>query len=174
MQIDSALDDVREFHKKMSAPISRSPRLLPGNAATAGAIAARLQVFADETALIAAESDDVLIARAAVAMEELAEWLTAHEHSDRIAAADAWADRAYVLFGDAVTAGLPAEKLFAEVHRSNMTKEPDSAGSGKAIKGATYEPPQIAEVLRNAIARASPLDIPKGLHDGNIPRGSSS
>ena len=152
MHIDSALDDVREFHKKMRAPISRSPRLLPGNATTAGVIAARLHTFADETASAAAVSGDVLLARVAMAMEELAEWLTAHERSDLIAAADAWADRAYVLFGDAVAAGLPTEKLFAEVHRSNMTKEPDSAGSGKAIKGASYDPPRLAEILKDSNA----------------------
>ena len=39
MQIDSALDYVREFHQKMRAPIARTPRLLPGNATMAGAIA---------------------------------------------------------------------------------------------------------------------------------------
>ncbi len=55
-----------------------------------------------------------------------------------MSAADAWADRAYVLFGDAVAAGLPAAELFAEVHRSNMTKEPDSAGTGKAVKRPAY------------------------------------
>lgn len=116
----------------------------------AGAIAVRLQVFADETASTAAESRDVLLAHAAMVIEELTEWLTAHERSDLIAAADAWADRAYVLFGDAVATGLPAAKLFAEVHRSNMTKEPDSAGSGKAIKGASYAPPRITDVLKDA------------------------
>lgn len=150
MQIDSALDDVREFHQKMRAPISRSPRLLPGDATTAGVIANRLNTFADETASVAASSGDLLLSRAAMAIEELAEWLTAHERGDLMAAADAWADRAYVLLGDAVAAGLPAEKLYAEVHRSNMTKEPDSAGSGKAVKGANYEPPRIADVLREA------------------------
>lgn len=147
MQIDSVINDVRDFHQKMRAPIADSPMLLPGNAATAGATAARLQAFADEAASPAAESGDVLIARAAMAIEELAEWLTAHEQSNLITAADAWADRAYVLFGDAVAAGLPAAKLFAEVHRSNMTKVPDSAGSGKAIKGANYEPPRIRDIL---------------------------
>lgn len=150
MHVNSALDDVREFHKKMRAPISRSPRLLPGNATTAGATAVRLQAFADEAVSMAAESGDVLLSRAAMAIEELAEWLTAHADGDLAAAADAWADRAYVLFGDAVAAGLPAEKLFAEVHRSNMTKEPDSAGSGKAVKGTSYEPPRIDDILSDS------------------------
>ena len=43
-----------------------------------------------------------------------------------MAAADAWEDRAYVLFGDAVATGILTAALFDEVHRSNMTKEPDS------------------------------------------------
>lgn len=86
MQIDSVIDDVREFHQKMRAPIARPPRLLPGNATMAGAIAVRLQVFADETAQTVAATNDVLLARAAMAIEELAEWLTAHERSDLIAA----------------------------------------------------------------------------------------
>ena len=44
-----------------------------------------------------------------------------------MAAADAWADPAYVLFGDSAAAGLPAVALFEEVHDINMTKEPDSS-----------------------------------------------
>lgn len=147
MHIESALDNARDFHRKMRAPISGVPRLLPGNATTAGEVAARLNAFADETRASAVDSGDVLIARAAMAMEELAEWLTAHERSDLFAAADAWADRAYVLFSDAVAAGLPAEALFDEVHRSNMTKEPSPFGDGKAIKGASFEPPILTDIL---------------------------
>ena len=82
-----------------------------------------------------------------MALEELAEWITAHTQGDLISTADAWADRAYVLFGDAVAAGLPAAELFAEVHRSNMTKELDSAGTGKAVKGPMYQPPNIWQAL---------------------------
>ncbi len=73
MHIDSVIDDVRYFHQKMCAPIARTPSLLPGNAATAGATATRLQVCADETAQTAAATDDVLLARTAMAIEELAE-----------------------------------------------------------------------------------------------------
>lgn len=89
---------------------------------------------------------DVLLQRAAMALEELAEWLSAHANGDLVAAADAWADRVYVLFGDAVAAGLPAADLFAEVHRSNMTEELDSAGTGKPVKALSW--PNIAHRLR--------------------------
>jgi predicted HAD superfamily Cof-like phosphohydrolase len=121
--------------------------LLPGNVSDAEAVAKRVANLADETANLAFETDDLLLHRAAMALEELAEWLTAHAQGDLVAVADAWADREYVLLGDAVAGGLPAIELFAEVHRSNMTKEPDSAGTGKAIKGPAYTPPNIRRVL---------------------------
>ncbi len=82
--------------------------------------------------------------RLALALEELAEWAAAHANQDLVAAADAWADRAYVLMGDAVACGLPAQELFEEVHRSNMTKQFGiRTGVGKAYRGTQYEPPGI-------------------------------
>jgi len=86
-------------------------------------------------------------------LEELAEWIQAHANDNLVAAADAWADRAYVLFGDAVAAGLPAATLFAEVHRSNLTKEPVASGSGKARKAPGYTPPDLRTILRAAGAQ---------------------
>jgi predicted HAD superfamily Cof-like phosphohydrolase len=56
-----------------------------------------------------------------MAIEEFIEWLQAHVDDDLIAAADAWADRSYVLVGDVVAAGLPAAELHSEVHRSAAT-----------------------------------------------------
>lgn len=131
----------------MDAPTSLSPTLLDCDRTAASVLAERVKTLATET-MANAPAGDVLLSRASMAMEELAEWLTAHAQGDLISAADAWADRAYVLFGDAVAGGLPVDELFTEVHRSNMTKEPDSAGTGKAVKGATYQPPKIQSVLR--------------------------
>ncbi|MGM0488023.1 MAG: phosphoribosyl-ATP diphosphatase, partial [Planctomycetota bacterium] len=69
---------------------------------------------------------------------------------DLVGAADAWADRAYVLFGDAVASGLPAGELFAEVHRSNMSKDLVADGTGKATKGTNYRPPNLVSILEAA------------------------
>lgn len=60
--------------------------------------------------------------------------------------ADAIADLLYVAFGAAIAYGIPIESVFAEVHRSNMTKEGVNE-FGKTIKGPNYEPPRIKEVL---------------------------
>ena len=65
---------------------------------------------------------DQLLSRAAMAVEELGEWIFAHADTDLVAAADSLADRFYVLLGDAVATGLPLGRLFEAVHRSNMTK----------------------------------------------------
>lgn len=138
---------VREFHTKMGAPTADAPTLLPCDREAAASLASRIQDLATQT-MEASTNEDVLTRRAAMQLEELAEWLLAHADGNLVAAADAWADRAYVLFGDAVAAGLPAAALFAKVHRSNMTKEPDSANTGKAVKGASYEPPRVRRVLR--------------------------
>ena len=147
MQIDDAIQAVRAFHEKTASPIADRPRLLPGGKDRATALAQRLLAI---RAGIRADSDQLLLQRAAMAIEELAEWLQAHAKGDLVAAADAWADRAFVLFGDAVAAGLPAAPLFAEVHRSNMTKEPVAGRSGKAHKGPGYTPPDLGAILRTA------------------------
>lgn len=66
--------------------------------------------------------------------------------------ADALADIEYVTRGTAATYGIPSDAVFAEVHRSNMTKtgiagKDWAAGERKLVKGAGYEPPRIAAVL---------------------------
>jgi hypothetical protein len=72
----------------------------------------------------------------------------AHFAGDLVAAADAFGDRPYVLLGDAVAASLPAAAIFAEIHRSNMTKAgPSASGNGKGSKGAAFMPPQLGGLL---------------------------
>lgn len=150
MQIDDAIQAVRAFHEKTASPIADRPRLLPGGKDQAEALARQLLVVKSE---IQTDGDNLLLQRAAMAIEELAEWLQAHANGDLVTAADAWADRAYVLFGDAVATGLPAAALFAEVHRSNMTKEPVAGGSGKARKGPGYTPPDLRTILRGVVPK---------------------
>jgi hypothetical protein len=68
-----------------------------------------------------------------------------------IGIADALADILYVVFGAALTYGIPIDKVFEEVHRSNMTKSMDKDEKsirGKTLKGPNYDPPNIVKVLR--------------------------
>lgn len=54
--------------------------------------------------------------------EECKELDEAYEAGDLVAFADACADLVYVVIGTAVEAGIPFDKVFEEVHRSNMAK----------------------------------------------------
>lgn len=153
-----AIDDVRQFHELVSAPNRSKPELLPADDARVRRLAERLRE------LIRAEAQDVsqeqeLLQRALLSLEELVEWLEAHWKKDLIAAADAWGDRAYALLGDAVSSGLPGAEIFAEVHRSNMTKSPVEPGRrGKAIKGPSYTPPCLDAILEQALHDQPPND----------------
>jgi len=60
---------------------------------------------------------------------------------------DAVGDRMYVLLGDALATGTPLEQVFAEVHRSNMTKiGAGCTASGKACKAEGYSAPQLGKL----------------------------
>jgi len=66
--------------------------------------------------------------------------------------ADAIADLLYVVYGAALTFGIPTAEVFAEVHRSNMTKLGDDGlpiyrDDGKVLKGPHYSPPDLAPIL---------------------------
>lgn len=77
--------------------------------------------------------------------EEVEELVAATNAGNLVGIADALADIVYVAYGTAYTYGIDLDAVIAEVHRSNMTKEPGP--TGKAVKGAGYLPPDIAAVL---------------------------
>lgn len=87
--------------------------------------------------------------------EELDELIEAMADRDVVGIADALADILYVTYGAAHVYGIPIDKVFAEVHRSNMTKlgsdgRPVYREDGKVVKGPDYEPPNIVEILASA------------------------
>lgn len=60
------------------------------------------------------------------------------------------ADLLYVVFGTAVSLGLPLNEVFAEVHASNMSKlgedgKPILREDGKVLKGPNYREAQIKQ-----------------------------
>lgn len=149
--LNRAINLVGQFHKRVGAHVSDQPRLLVCEAANVRELTAALLELQERVRRLAEEHpQDELTARMALVLEELSEWLAAQVQGDLVAAADAWADRMYVLLGDAVISGLPAEELFQEVHSSNMTKCADALRTGKAIKGAAYRPPDIRRILKLA------------------------
>jgi len=72
--------------------------------------------------------------------------------------ADALGDLLYVVYGAAVTYGINLEPIFAEIHRSNMTKlwngsEVRRNEFGKVIKPPTYSPADIESEIQRQSAR---------------------
>jgi len=84
--------------------------------------------------------------RLALLTEEVRELYDAAMRGDIVKIADGIADVAYVVVGTAVAYGIPFDAVFAEVHRSNMTKV-NTPAEAKLAKGPGYEPPQIAALL---------------------------
>jgi predicted HAD superfamily Cof-like phosphohydrolase len=133
---------VREFHRKIGEVISDEPRLLDHHGESDDGLAQDLrQIIASRRSRSGDHSE--VTTRALMAVEELAEWIEAHNEDDLVAAADAWADRMYLLLGDAVASGMPAEPLLDEVHRSNMTKVAANEQTGKGTKASGYQSPNI-------------------------------
>lgn len=90
--------------------------------------------------------------RCALIEEEAAEFRAAVEDGDIVAVADAIADLLYVVYGAALTFGIPVREVFTEVHRSNMTKLGDDGlpsyrEDGKVLKGPNFSPPDLLPVL---------------------------
>lgn len=88
--------------------------------------------------------------------EEAAEFCKASDDGDVVGIADALADLLYVVYGAAITYGIDIEPVFAEVHRSNMSKLWDGPNGpevrkrpedGKVLKPSTYSPADIKKTL---------------------------
>lgn len=148
MSIAFAMSKVAHFHKQIGAPMSHGPSIPQCDHQQATEFAKQLYAMRDSVRDAATESNCPMLQRATHSIEELAEWLEAVGKNDIVALADAWADRMYVLLGDAVVNGLPAQALFDEVAKSNLTKmQKVTDGHRKAVKGEDYQRPAIEGVL---------------------------
>lgn len=89
-------------------------------------------------------SQETMLLRDRLIAEEIDEFASAVSPTD---IADALGDILYVVFGAALAYGIPINEVFAEIHRSNMTKSTLKDEFGKTIKGE-YEPARIAMILQ--------------------------
>ena len=88
--------------------------------------------------------------------EESQEYLDAVEAGDVVEVADALGDQLYVLCGTIIEHGMQGviEDVFAEIHRSNMTKlgddgKPVYRKDGKVAKGPKYIRPDLKEIVES-------------------------
>lgn len=111
---------VKEFHQKYGAPVGTSPAQI--------GVKDRLR-------------------RARLISTEAAEFLEAADKGDFVEMVDALADLLVVVYGAAIEMGVDLEPVFAEVHRSNMSKDGGTDAGGKILKGPGFTPPDILEEL---------------------------
>jgi len=83
--------------------------------------------------------------------EEYTEYVVAEYNNDIVEIADALADIIYIAAGTAVSYGIPLDRIFGEVHRSNMAKLVDGKvirrSDGKVQKPEGWTPPNIKNIL---------------------------
>lgn len=85
--------------------------------------------------------------------EEYRELKGAIYRRDLVAVADAIADLNYVLIGTALEFGIPLDRVWDEVQRSNMAKVDQVTGKvirradGKILKPEGWQQPQICRIL---------------------------
>jgi len=70
---------------------------------------------------------------------------------DKAALTKELADLLYVVYGTAITFGLPLDVVFNRVHISNMSKlvdgKPLKRADGKVLKGPNYQPPKLDDLF---------------------------
>lgn len=88
--------------------------------------------------------------RYALIAEELQEFSDGLAAGDKVEVADALGDLLYVVLGAAEVYGIDIDRVFREIHRSNMTKVSDGGQNEKIHKirkGPEYSPPDLSFVL---------------------------
>lgn len=121
--------DVAEFHRAMSLPVLTKPQI---------------------------PNFDRRKLRQDLLEEEYTETIKALIDDDLEKIADGLADMVYVIAGLAYEYGIPLEKVWDEVHRSNMAKMDKTTGKpifradGKILKPRDWTPPDIASILTKA------------------------
>jgi predicted HAD superfamily Cof-like phosphohydrolase len=120
---------VREFHEKYGAPLRSTPGLI---------------------------SPKDRLRRARLIFTEAAEFIEAADKEDLPEMVDALTDLLVVVYGAALELGVDLEPVFAEVHRSNMSKNGGKDAGGKILKGPDFTPPDIVGELRKQGYRLEP------------------
>ena len=147
----SSIDSVRKFHQAFGHPVAAQP--VPG---TTDLRKLRVALIAEELGeLCVALGVKLDLTCDGVVCDFMAEATGLSANVDLVEAADALADLDYVVQGANLVFGLPAQEVFAEVHRSNMSKlgedgRPVYRDDGKIMKGPNYSPPVIAPIIERA------------------------
>ena len=119
-------DSVKEFHETYGLSIQNSPSL---------------------------PDENIRSLRRDLLEEEFNEYMDGEEANDIVEISDALADMIYIIYGTAISYGIPLDEIFKEVHSSNMSKlgtdgKPIRRGDGKILKGPNYFEPKIEAIIK--------------------------
>lgn len=168
-------DKVREFYEKY-----QQEQFLADDGAVASLedmgddrVDLRMKLIAEEFfELIAAVYND----QAAYELESawnglFSDGVTDERRNDVIAAADATGDLRYVIEGFDLEAGIPAEKVFDEIHSSNLSKlgkdgfpiisDGTLKPKGKILKGENFFEPDLKAVIEGREPDHTPARLRK-------------
>jgi len=116
-------DMVREFTEAMGQPVDVAP--------TRSILSLRSKLIYEETTEVLVELESKELDKAALTKE--------------------LSDLLYVVYGTAITFGLPLDIVFNRVHQSNMSKlvdgKPLYREDGKVLKGPNYKPPMLDDLF---------------------------
>ena len=81
--------------------------------------------------------------------EEFAELTNGINQRDMVEIADGIVDLCYIAVGLAVELGIPFNRVFNEIHQTNLMKSPEFQAGGKILKPEGWEPPKVEQILIN-------------------------
>ena len=128
MQFKNPIELVKQFNKSFGVIINKTPEVL---------------------------QEEGWSLKANLMKEELFEYIEACENKDIVAIADAIIDMQYILSGIVIAHGIhnKFDKLFQEVHESNMSKLENGKvlrrDDGKVLKGKNYFKPDLLKILKD-------------------------
>jgi len=161
-------DKVREFYEGFNQQefVSEGPASLKPENISEDRLHLKMTLIAEEFAELV---EAVYGHEAGAIIEE--GWLKAQKADDGtrdvVEAADALGDLVYVIEGLNIEAGIPADKIFDEIHASNMSKLDDEGNPvlsdgvtpakhdgkvkpfGKILKGDNYFDPDLEAIINN-------------------------
>ena len=139
LKLNSQEQMLKDFHNKYGHLVSETPTLdIP------------IEVKRLRVSLIVEEVRETLMAMGFPVQIDIGDFDPSLENISVIA--DGIADSVYVLVGTDVSYGIPADRIFKEVHLSNMTKtvapvEPGQKYGTKTPKGPDFAAPDIEGIL---------------------------
>lgn len=141
---------VKEFHTALELPVGTTPAPIPDDR-----LLLRLRLILEEVGeLVCAMTGQPKPVRKKVdaEMAMLADELfSTRRETDLVETADGCCDAHVVISGTAIEFGIPEDKVYKEIHKSNMAKVGGPIREdGKRLKPEGWEPPNVAKVLRKA------------------------